>query len=239
MDSNLVRDAVTQVGEHIPFELPAMCWRFGSSVPEGATTVDDEKWVCMFSFASGIADGDSVCFYRKHTGCGGAGCYLGFKEPAADGPKFLAETEKLKKDVSLGQAFYDAIGAREPKKDYLIWSRVEDVQSGEEVEVVNLWVTGHALAGLVTLANYDRATNDNVLIPFASGCQSVWTMPYKEQLSEAPKAIVGGMDPAMRWCLSSNVVSFAVPAKRFVEMADNVAGSFLEEKSWMDLFGEK
>ena len=45
--------------------------------------------------------------------------------------------------------------------------------------------------------------------------------------------------PAMCWCLPPEVVSFAVPAARFVEMAENVAGSFLAEKSWTDLFGDK
>ena len=51
--------------------------------------------------------------------------------------------------------------------------------------------------------------------------------------------MVGGMDPAMRWCLPPEVVSFAVTSSRLVEMADNVSGSFLEEQSWTDLFGEK
>ena len=51
--------------------------------------------------------------------------------------------------------------------------------------------------------------------------------------------MVGGMDPAMRWCLPPEVVSFAVPAARVAEMALNVAGSFLAEKSWTDLFGDK
>jgi hypothetical protein len=39
--------------------------------------------------------------------------------------------------------------------------------------------------------------------------------------------------------LPPEVVSFAVPATRLVEMADNVTGSFLEEDSWTGLFGEK
>jgi len=239
MKSKKIKEATTTIEKHIPFSLPAMSWRFASAVPDGATTVDDEKWMCMFSLVTGITDGETVCFYQKHTGCGGAGCYLGFKEPSEDGPTFLAEKEKLKKDVQLGMAFYESIQARAPKKDYLVWQRVEDLEDDLEAETVNLWVTGHSLAGLVTLANYDRATNDNVMIPFASGCQSIWTMPFKQQLEDEPKAIVGGMDPAMRWCLPPEVVSFAVPASRLVEMANNVTGSFLEEQGWTDLFGEK
>jgi hypothetical protein len=236
MDSKTIKEATARIEKNLPFSLPAMCWRFATDVPDGATTVDDEKWVCMFSFVTGISDGDKVCFYQQHTGCGGAGCFFGFKEPTADDPSMLANDHKLKKDVQLGLAFYDSIKARPPKEDYLVWQRVSDLEDGLEVETVNLWVTGHSLAGLVTLANYDRPTNDNVVIPFASGCQSIWTIPFKQQLEAEPKAVVGGMDPAMRWCLPENVVSFAVPTGRLVEMADNVSGSFLEEKSWTDLF---
>ncbi len=237
MNSSTIREAAESIERHIPFRLPAMWWRFASTVPEGAVTVDDEKWVCMFSLVTGITDGDTVCFYQQHTGCGGAACYLGFKEPAEEGPSFLAEKEKLKKDVQLGLAFYESIQARPPKEEFLIWERVQDVEDEVEIETVNLWVTGHSLAGLVTLANYDRATNDNVMIPFASGCQSIWTIPFKQQLEDQPKAVVGGMDPATRLSLPQDVVSFAVPAGRLVEMAENVTGSFLKEDSWGDLFG--
>ena len=119
MESSRIKEAIAGIEEHIPFSLPAMCWRFSSVVPKSATTVDDEQWMCMFSLVTGITDGEMVCFYQKHTGCGGAGCYLGFKEPAKDGPAFLAEKEKLKKDVQLGLAFYESIQARARRKT--IW----------------------------------------------------------------------------------------------------------------------
>lgn len=236
MNSDLVREAAERLEKHIPFTMPAMAWRFATAAPKGATTVDDEKWVCMFSFVNGIAGGETVCFSRDHTGCGGAACYLGFKEPGKDAAEFLVEKEKLKKDLQLGLAFYDDIEARPLRDGYLVWQRVQDLEEGLEIETVNLWVTGHSLAGLVTLANYDSAANHNVVIPFASGCQSIWTIPFKQQLEDNPKAVVGGMDPAMRWCLPSDVVSFSVPAGRFLEMVGNISGSFLEEKSWSDLF---
>jgi len=239
MNSNSVREAVDRIEKNIPFCLPAMAWRFAHSVPAGATTVDDEKWVCMFSFVNGIADGETLCFSGGNTGCGGAACYLGFKKPSDEAAKFLAEDEKLKQDVELGKAFYDSVNARDPAGPFLVWQRLDEIDSDLEVETVNLWVSAHALSGLVTLANYDRPSNDNVLIPFASGCQSIWTIPFQQQLEDAPKAVVGGMDPAMRWCLPPDVVSFALPAGRLVEMAELVPGSFLEEKSWGDLFQTK
>lgn len=111
-----------------------------------------------------------------------------------------------------------------------------DIPENTNIEVINLWVSAVALARLVILANYDRPTNNNVIIPFASGCQSMWTMPYKEKTSQEPKAIVGCMDPAMRKHISSEVLLFSLPSERFVELAENAPGSFLQDGSWGDLF---
>ena len=88
------------------------------------------------------------------------------------------------------------------------------------------------MSDLVTLANYDRPDNDNVVIPFASGCQSIWSIPYNEKDSKEPKCVIGCIDPAMRKHLPSDIISFAVPANRFVEMVENIPGRFLDKKSW-------
>lgn len=113
--------------------------------------------------------------------------------------------------------------------------RIEDLDDKSIPEVITLWVNTTSLSGLVTLANYDRPTNNNVLIPFASGCQSVWTFPYKEKFQEFPKCVVGLIDPAARVFMPSEVLSFSMPANRLLEMADNISGSFLESDIWKNL----
>lgn len=95
------------------------------------------------------------------------------------------------------------------------------------MEVVNLWTGASSLSVLHTLANYDRATNDNVIMPFSSGCQSIWTLPYKEAGNEMPRAIAGSLDPTVRMFLPEGTISFSVPSGRFIEMCDNIEGSFL------------
>ncbi|MHB9111318.1 MAG: DUF169 domain-containing protein [Thermoleophilia bacterium] len=84
-----------------------------------------------------------------------------------------------------------------------------------------------SLSVLHTLANYDRATNDNVIMPFSSRCQGIWTLPYKESGNETPKAVAGSLDPTVRGFLPEETMSFSAPAMRFIEMCANIEGSFL------------
>jgi hypothetical protein len=107
------------------------------------------------------------------------------------------------------------------------------------VEVVNFWVGAESLAGLVTLSNFDQSTNDNVIIPFASGCQSMWTLPYRQQLGEHGLATVGALDPAMRCYLPGKVLLFSMPAGRFVELAGKVDRSFAVKDDWLELVGKQ
>ena len=179
-----------------------------------------------------------MCFSSENAGCPGASCYFGFKMPSTSAGYFLAEKEHFKKDGQLADAFYREIEASAPESDYIVVQALADIDDALSVEVINLWVDGLGLAGLVTLANFDRPTNNNVVLPFASGCQSIWTIPYKEKYEMEPKCVVGCMDPAMRMFMPSDLISFSVPANRFVEMTTNISGSFLEENQWKRLIGK-
>jgi hypothetical protein len=91
------------------------------------------------------------------------------------------------------------------------------------------------LSGLITLSNFDSPKNNNVKIPFASGCQSMWTIPYKEKDKKQPKATVGALDPAMRKYIASDTMLFSVPAHRFNNLAKNIKKSFARENNWLTL----
>ncbi len=239
LKAGTVKRAFRRFSPCIPFTFPAMGWRFSETAPEGAIVPEHGAWACMFRFLERVAEGEKLSISASNPGCGGASCYLGFKLPSRDAGMFLAEKEKYKKSVSLANAFYDAIDAPSAREAHLVLERIVDMEDDAPVEVVNLWVDARSLAGLVTLANYDRPTNDNVIIDFASGCQSLWTIPYKEGVKKEPKAVVGGMDPAVRALLPSDTASFSTPASRFVEMANHIPGSFLEGKNWLSLVGDK
>jgi len=69
--------------------------------------------------------------------------------------------------------------------------------------------------------------SSNVLTPFASGCRAVFTIPHHEKSQEKPKSIGLG-DPLVRRFIPEDMVSFLVPSNKFVEMAKNIEGSFLD-----------
>lgn len=239
MNARAVKRCVDVLSRHIPMEMAPMGWYFSDEVPAGALEPDNGKKTCMFSFMKRVAGGGAVCFSSGHAGCPGASCYLGFKAPSKDAGRFLAERERFKMNVDLGNAFYEAIGAPQPGSEFVVLESLAVMEEDREVEVVNLWTDAGGMSGLVTLANYDRPGNENVVIPFASGCQSIWTIPYKESSGREPRCVAGCVDPAVRRYLGPHVLSFSMPSQRLVEMADNVSGSFLEQAGWKRIIGER
>ncbi len=71
--------------------------------------------------------------------------------------------------------------------------------------------------------------NANVLTPNCSGCQSIFTMPYNEKFKENPKSVIGLMEPMVRNFVPEDMILLSMPADRFVEMANNIEGSFLDK----------
>ena len=230
-----IKRGAAELVRYLPQRMTATAWSFASSVPEAATLPDEGDWQCMFSLIHRIAEGGQVCFSSQRCGCSGAACYFGFEKPSADAGRFLAEKEKFKQKTDFGINFYRHIHAPAAKSKYLLWQPLDTSDNEMTIEVVNLWVDSLSLSGLVTLANYDSPANDNVYSPFGSGCQSLWTLPFKEQDSPAPRCVIGCLDPAMRSYIPADVISFSMTAKRFVEMTDNISGSFLEQDAWLKL----
>jgi hypothetical protein len=235
MDSGRVKKANREFIRHFPITQPSMGWYFSSAPPKDAITLPTDTWTCMFKYIDDIAKGNKICFSENSSGCPGASCYFGFSEPSEKAGGFLACKEKYKETVAYGNDFYHQIKAREPLKKYLILSNIDEIEDGIDIEVVNYWVTPLSLSGLVTLSNFDSSENNNVIIPFASGCQSMWTIPYKEKMKEFPKATIGAVDPAMRKYIASDTILFSVPATRFFSMANKINMSFACDNTWLDI----
>ena len=91
----------------------------------------------------------------------------------------------------------------------------------------------------MVLANYDGEHNQNVIIPFAAGCQSLGICTFRENEREHPRAVVGMVDLSarknLRRQLGKDVMSLSVTAGMFREMEQNVPGSFLERETWKSL----
>jgi hypothetical protein len=99
-------------------------------------------------------------------------------------------------------------------------------------EVVVFFARPDVLSGLFTLANYDQVTPYGVVAPFSAGCGSIVQYPYLERNAESPRAILGMFDVSARSFVPSDVLTFAVPMRKFTGMIANMEESFLITHSW-------
>jgi hypothetical protein len=106
----------------------------------------------------------------------------------------------------------------------------------DDVKNVTFFVNPDSLSALVTLANYSRPHEENVVIPWAAGCQVMGILAYRELEREHPRGLVGMIDISarknVRATLGENVLSFTAPWPLFQEMEGNVEGSFLQRETW-------
>ncbi|MBP8646123.1 MAG: DUF169 domain-containing protein [Syntrophobacteraceae bacterium] len=165
------------------------------------------------------------------------------KLKSSAGEDFLEEFrhgEGYMKSPELVKQFVDTMPITEIPTRYVVFKPLTDVVPGEEEpQVIVFLADPDQLAALVVLANYGREGNENVTVPFAAGCQQIGIFPYREARSDLPRAVVGLTDISARKNvknqLDRNVFTFAVPWGMFLEMEDNVEGSFLQKKTWMVL----
>ncbi len=95
----------------------------------------------------------------------------------------------------------------------------------------HLFVNPDQLSALTVLANYARGDNENAIIPYAAGCQTIGIYPYREAASARPRAVVGLTDLSARLYVRKqmgdpHLLTFTVPFALFEEMERSVPGSF-------------
>ncbi|MHB8093171.1 MAG: DUF169 domain-containing protein [Syntrophales bacterium] len=154
-------------------------------------------------------------------------------EDFLQGEGFLKSPEQAKE-------FVNNLPIMQVPARYVIFKSLDDVDLvKEQPEVIIFLADPEQLSALVILANYGRKGNENAIIPYAAGCQTIGIYPYREAQSDNPRAVVGLTDLSARNNLKKqlgrNLFSFAVPLKMFQEMEGGVAGSFLQKNTWRAL----
>lgn len=234
MKSEKVKESLEILSEVVSFKYPATGWYFSSEEIDNSFVFKKDKWVCMFMYWKMVfKKGMRIRFSGDHGGaCTGPPEYFGFNKLEDDGGEFIADVERFKKSRGLAWEYYKESleGIRPPKEQYLYMEKIETIEKHREIEVVNLFPDLSGMVSLCGLSYYDRETNmDNVLAPFAAGCQSCFTVPYNESFQEKPRSVIGLMEPMVRRFIPEDMVSFSMPSKRFVEMVGNIEGSFLDK----------
>lgn len=236
MNSDIIKESLHKLSQVITFKYPAIGWYFSSEQIEDSFVFKKNNWVCMFMYIKIVMNtGRRLRFsddYEK--ACCGPSEYFGYCELTGSDGQFIAETERFKKDRILAKKYFEESlqNIHLPSNTYLYMERVEDIDSKRDIDVINLFPDLPGLAKLTVLSNYDRETNsNNVMTPFASGCQSIFTIPYDQSFHKQPKSVIGLMDPLVRDFIPEDMVSLSVPSNRFIEMTNNIKRSFLDTKS--------
>ncbi|SFM59345.1 DUF169 domain-containing protein [Thermodesulforhabdus norvegica] len=156
-----------------------------------------------------------------------------FLEEFLNGEGYFASPEEVKE-------FLQLLPFREITEKYVVMCPLEKIEEFENPPRVVVFTAGpHQLAALIILANYNRKGIENVIVPYAAGCQTIGIFAYREAESEHPRAVMGLTDISarnyVRRHLGDHVFTLALPWKLFQEMEANLKGSFVERNTWKEL----
>lgn len=149
--------------------------------------------------------------------------------------------ERYIKNPELVKKFVQALPMTDVPSAYVVFKPLSCIEpTKEKPQTILFFVNPDQLSALTVLANYARGDNENVIMPYAAGCQNIGIYPYREARSDRPRAVVGLTDLSARVYVrkqlgDANFMTFAAPLALFEEMEQNVPGSFLERHTWQSL----
>jgi uncharacterized protein (DUF169 family) len=209
----------------------------------GAEPAEKQKgWSCIICELSKVRKGKSLYFNAGSLGCGGSRRYLGYTETMRPGFEYFLscgnesmEGERYIRTPEMVKEFMMNQKTIPEKGKNLVFKRWDNLGEDDNPVAVVFFAMPDVLSGLFTLANFDQTEPNVTYTPFGAGCSSVVHYPYLESLSERPRAVIGLFDPSARPCVAENVLSFAVPMKKFEKMITYMEESFLITKTWETL----
>jgi hypothetical protein len=205
------------------------------------TSVNENR--CLIGNLNRVRDGYPFMYNAATTGCSGGKRYSGFSQNLR--PKFEyflscgipgeMEGERYKQSPTLVEEYLKQHPPFHAPGTYLVFKRWDKFRSDEQPLAVIFFATADVLAGLFTLANFDVAHPNGVITPMGAGCASIINYPLEEANADSPRCILGMFDVSARPHLPKDTFTFAVPMKRFVQMARNMDESFLVTESWHEV----
>jgi len=195
---------------------------------------------CIIADITRVFNGQSLAFNASNIGCSGGKRYCGFTDTLRPDFEFFLssgiegrlEGERYKKDPeTVLELMKNAPLLKAPAK-WLIAKPFEKLDADDQPEVILFFATPDVLAGLFTLANFDRTDLYGVKSPFSAGCGSIIQYPMLENDSENPDCILGMFDSSARPHVQAGTLSFAIPMKRFETLVGYMDDSFLTTGTW-------
>jgi uncharacterized protein (DUF169 family) len=217
---------------------------FTDEKPEGALQFAKGERGCMVPMLVQAAQGHCAVFDARTVPCRGGMVGLefadGYGDPEAHalflsvggGPRGR-EGEGYKKTPELVRASMGTQPNVKAPETYRVFKPLGEVDPERETpRLVILLANPDQISALTVLANYDRPTNDNVIMRFVSGCGSFCLLPDRLNTQEPLAALLGMTDVSARPYVPADILSFTVPWPMFLEMDGNVRGSFFDREAW-------
>ena len=196
---------------------------------------------CVIGALTSIREGKSLYFDAESLRCGQR--FLGFSQEIRPYFRYFLSygipgktrgERYVKSPEMVDDIFNNTPSIIAPHK-YIVFKRWDKLTAADQPDVVIFFAIPDVLSGLYTLARFDETDRSAVQAPFGSGCSSIVQNPYLEQQSEHPRAIIGMFDPSARVCVPPDVLTLAVPMKKFIQMVDNMEESFLITETWQKI----
>ena len=229
----------SRIAKHLCLKNHPVAVMWTEEMPEGAIHFQEGKWGCVAALIKAASQGKTAAATEAATVCRGGRAGLGFSGYEhgqieyflSTGSETNPRSERYKKTPELARTFIDTIPRIRPGM-CMVFKPLHMVSAGDSPECVIFLVNADQLSGLVTLANYDRPTQDNVAVRFASGCGQAVLYPLSAEKAKDKTCYIGMTDPSARKVIGSDQLSFSIPYRRFLEMEREADGSFLTTDTW-------
>jgi len=177
-----------------------------------APLVEPDAGECVFASYERWREGKTLHITREKHGCGAPHLLAARHSSREDMVEFLFGEEGLRASRELMAEWLDAEIAYTPRQSHVLIGPLRPGQY-EYLRSVTFYVNADQLAVLVTGSSYYSNLDDPpVTAPFSSGCGQLAAVI--DDL-EAPRAVIGATDQAMREYLPPDVLAFTVTKPMF------------------------
>jgi len=217
-------------------ELPITFFFTTESVQQSESSPKSNDWSCMLPKLNSVRRGRSISFSKESLRCDAASGYIGFSEIPSSVCDYLSTgAEKYKPSPVMVRSYIDQLEIVPPPEKYMMFKRWDMLEEEDEPEVVIFFAKPDVLSGLFYLAQFDEHEVNTVISPFSTGCASIITYPLSENRKKHPRSVMGMFEIESRTKFNENLLTFAIPMKKFEIIVDYMDETFLATENWQKI----